>query len=515
MRTQTAAATPRRRRPGIISREGWRLEISEEEVLEVANWHEKFVRGLIVLTDLPKFDDTANYGMDKEEEKRLVRLEVRRLIKETTSDKPLLFNSDSILGSTRPEAFKTISDFANQILCNLSIVSHDNQLLIFENCHNSVELERAAMMFKFARATLRKCFQQNDKVKPRIPRRIEPEQDNSKVYFALVDYTTSSVARVLLRLASSKFWRSLNIAVLARWSVKLKALSHDPTTYARQALSDGEGIIEQHNASDDREIIRKIKIRFVNKDKAEDGDSGFDVYEEVDATQLYFNYNSMVRYWLHSIFKASVLSLYSNESFLTQPSTFEVCTLVYEAGLSRSLTAVSADRDGDVFATSQSQNVNCIYVVLKLLLENAEALQKKQPPDKTQEQTAVRWQWSEGRKDQLPIEKSFRTGNADDIVSILVLLSLSTSYVTKKMLEMIMSISVNSEEEDPILQFAPKHFQSKFVVSTADYLSKQHRLGSSDQLYNDPEVVPVSGNLLSKRIRGMLFVALIRLSSTN
>jgi hypothetical protein len=513
MSTPAVAATPVRRRPGIISREDWKLEISEEEVLEVANWHEKFVRGPLVLTDLPKFDDTTDYGMNKEEEKKLMKLEVRRLINDTISDQPLLFSSGNILGSTKCEAFQTISDLADQIICSLAIVAHDNSLLLFENCTTALELARAANMFKFARQTLRSKFQQNDKVKPRMPTKIEPEQDNSKLYFALVDYTTSTVARVLLRLASSKFWRNVNIAVLARWSLKLKALSHDPTTYAQQALSNGEAIIEQLNASDDREIIRKIKLRFVDKDKT--NDNSFDVHEDADATQVYFNYGSMVRYSLHTIFKVSILSLYSEPSFVKGPSTFELCSLVYEAGLSRSLTALNADRDGDIFATSQSRNINCTYMILKLLLENIEALKVKRLPSKTQEQTIVKWQWSEGRKQQFPIEKSFGTSNADDIVTILVLLSLSTSYVTEKMLLMITSISVNSEEEDPVLQFAPKHFQSKFVVSTADYLSKQHRIGSNNQSYNDPEVMPLSGNLLTKRIRGMLYILLILLSSTN
>jgi hypothetical protein len=90
-----------RRRPGIISREGWKLEISEKEVLEIANWHEKFVRGPLVLTDLPKFDDTTNYGINKEEENKLVKLEVRRLINDTISDRPLLFSSGNILGYTK------------------------------------------------------------------------------------------------------------------------------------------------------------------------------------------------------------------------------------------------------------------------------------------------------------------------------------------------------------------------------------------------------------------------------
>lgn len=73
---------------------------------------------------------------------------------------------------------------------------------------------------------------------------------------------------------------------------------------------------------------------------------------------------------------------------------------------------------------------------------------------------------------------------------------------------MISNISVNSEEEDPVFQFAPKHFQAKFVVATADYLSRKRRLGFTDQWYNDPETIPVSGDLFSRRIRGMFSLLL-------
>ncbi|KAK6364505.1 hypothetical protein LTS17_012128 [Exophiala oligosperma] len=483
-RPQADTQTFKPRRANVMSRNGWKLEINEEDVLEVANWNEKFVRGPLVLEDLPKFDDTLNYGIDKEEEKRLVRLEVKRLIKDCVSESPLIFNSDNILGTTKPEAFKIISDFADQILCNLAIVSHDNQLLILEHSRAGIELEKAASQFKLARGTLRRKFQQNEKVKPRIPIRIEPEADNTKVYFALIDYATSSVARVLLRLASSKFWKSVNIAILARWAVKLKVLCHDPVTYARQALSDGEAIIEQLNASEDTEMFRIIRIRIGASRKPEaGGENGYDVHEETDATQLYFSYNGMVRVWLDSIFRSCILGLYSTQWFLTAPSTFEICTVVYEVGLSHSLTTLSADRDGDVFATSQAQSINCIYVVLKLLLEVVEALKRHEQPDNSQEKALVRWRWAEGRKEQHTVEKSLQTSSADEVISTLILLSLSTSYVSDRMLKMISNIS------------------AKFVVATADYLSRKRRLGFTDQWYNDPETIPVSGDLFSKRIR--------------
>lgn len=69
---------------------------------------------------------------------------------------------------------------------------------------------------------------------------------------------------------------------------------------------------------------------------------------------------------------------------------------------------------------------------------------------------------------------------------------------------MMTLITVISEESDPVLQFEQTHFQAKFVITTADYIGRQQRVDARHRSYTDPEVAPVSGNILSKRIRGML-----------
>ncbi|PVH68760.1 hypothetical protein DL98DRAFT_662021 [Cadophora sp. DSE1049] len=490
----------RARRPNTISREKFKLELSEEDVLAAANLHENFVRGQIVLTKLPKFDDTTHYGINANKEKDLLRLEIRRLIKDVTSVAPLLFDSDKILGSTTPEAYRIISNVADQIVCNLSVICHDNQLILFENCRQSGALAEAAKLFRTTRGSLRKRFQPNDKVKPREPEHIKPEADNMKVYFALVDYITSTVARVLLHLATSKSWRDSTLAILSRWSVKLKALIFNPAEYTLQALSDGEGIIQQLNTSEDRESVRVLRIiGRDDKDVAED--VAFGLHEETDATQLYYSFCASYRHYLHSIVSSATLSLHSNKAFMTQPSTFEVCSLVYETGHSRSLTMLAGDRAGDVCATSDKGYIHYSHTAMKMLCDNMEALKKKQSPSSTDERAVIKWQWSEGRKEQRTQEKTFETSQADDMVSILPLLSLSNPYITRKMIDIITLITITSEEEDPILQFEQKHFQAKFVITTADYIGRQQRVDERNGSFTDPEVVPVSGNILSKRIR--------------
>ncbi|OBT58635.1 hypothetical protein VE04_01227 [Pseudogymnoascus sp. 24MN13] len=495
----------RRSHPNTISRDTSTHELSEVDVFAAANFHERYVLQHIVLEGLPKFDDPTNYGLSADKEKDLLKLEIRRLIKDTKSDAPLLFNSHNILGSTKPEAFRNISDVADQIACNLYIICHDNQLILFENSRLNSQVELAAKMFKTVRRLLRNRFQPNDKVKPMEPVHIKPEDDNTKVYFALVDYITSTVARVLLRVATSKTWRNSTLAILSRWSVKLKALIFDPAKYALQALEDGEGIIEQLNASEDRENTRALKF-YMQTDGDNAEDVAFGLLEDSDATQLYYMFCAFCRSNLHSIVASTIASLQSNKSFVAEPSTFEVCSLVYETGHSKSLTLLTGDRHGDVCATSDKEYVHYSYTAMKLLFDNMEALKVKEHPPNTEKQAVVKWLWSETQKEQtqieqIPEERTFITTEADDIVSMLPLLSLSNPYATRKIMEFITLINVTSEEEDPVLQFTPIHFESKFVITTADYIRRQHQVNPHHQSYTDPEVEPVSGSILSDRIR--------------
>lgn len=502
-RASTGPNQPRPQHLNTISRDEFKLELSEDDVFAAANLHELFSHGEVVITDLPKFDDPTNYGLSADKEKDLLKLEIRRLIKDVKSDAPLLFNSGNILNSTKLEIFRTISDIADQIACNLSIISHDNQLILFENSRLNAQVGMAAKMFREARQSLRKRFQPNNKVKSMVPVHIKPEADNTKVYFALVDYLTSTVGRVLLHAATSKTWRNSILAILGRWSVKLKALNFDPAKYALQALADGEGIVEQLNASEDIEKTRVLKIYTHNNDEDNVEDAAFGLHDNSDATQLYYIFCGSSRSSLHSILFSATISLYSDKSFLTEPSTFEVCSLVYETGHSRSLALLAGDRSGDVCATSDKEYVHYSYIAMKLLFDNLEALKKKQRPPITEGQAVINWQWLEKRKEQMLIEETFKTSEADDIVSMLPLLSLSYPYATQKMIEFITFITVIAEEEDPVLQFEQKHFEAKFVITTADYIGRQQRVNVHHLLYKDPEVEPVSGNILCERIRGM------------
>lgn len=224
------------------------------------------------------------------------------------------------------------------------------------------------------------------------PEHIQPEADNTKVYFALVDYVTSTVARVLLRVFSSKSWRNSNLAILGRWSVKLKALIFDPVGYSRQSLADGEGIIEQLNASENRENIRVLKVYTRAKDADIKEDVDFGLHVDWEPAQLYYIFCTSYRSYLHSIVFSTILSLHSNKSFLTEPSTFEVCSLVYKTGHSKSLTLLTEDRDGDVCATSDTEYVHYSYAAMKMLMATMEALKIKQLPLNTEEQAVIKWQ---------------------------------------------------------------------------------------------------------------------------
>lgn len=477
-----------------------------DEILTRALEHERYSIGGISLTGLPKFDDLKNYDVPSSTEKHLWTLEIRRLIADAASEAAITFSSNGILDRTDPTTFEDLSNLADQIICNFAIIDHDNTLHVLEHCRWFGTLSAAVPNFKEARTRLTTRFEQDeDKVKARRPKLLDPPEVNQEVYFALVDYITSTIARLVVRSASSEYWNNHLLAILAKWASKLKVLSYNPTHYASLSLSAAEDLLARMTTSEAKENVTVLKIRATDAGESQD-EMGIDAQAEADITGYYFQDHYVLRAHLASLFRRAVSALYASEKTGNPPNCFEVCTLVYETGLERSLTVISNDRRGDVMATSDATHVTCSYAAFETLIKNAEYLKSvSQPPHSDAgEQTSIYWNWTEGVDNSASTTRSFRTSHFDDIVSIMVPLALTDTRTGIDMGIMLDYATGHSEDDDPVIQFDRKHFTAKFVVTTAAWEDKQHKLKFANTANGpDPDVRPISGSPLNKVIRGM------------
>ncbi|KAH6865259.1 hypothetical protein BKA58DRAFT_472387 [Alternaria rosae] len=490
---------------GTLCRDGHVFTFKESDIMTRATEYEKYSKGGISLTGLPKFDDLKNYGISSATEKHLWLLEIRRLRADAASEDALIFNSNGIFDRTDSTTFENLSNLADQITCNFSIIVHDNALHILEHCRWIGTLSTAVRNFKGARTRLTTRFEQDEeKVRARRPKLLEDPEANRKVYFALVDYITSHVARLVVRSATSDFWNNHSLAILAKWSAKLKILSYNPAQYSSLSLDAAEDLLARMTDSEAKENLKVLKVRATDVGPESKDDLDIDSQAEADITGYYFQDHNGLQVRLANLFNYAAFALYASEKTGNPPNCFEVCTLVYETGLERSLTVISNDRRGDVAATSDTTHVTCSYTAFQNLMKNVELLKsERQPPrDDTREQTNIRWQWAEGIQGTISPVQNFRTSRFDDIVSIMVPLALTDPHTGIELGNMLDFATGNSEEEDPVIQFERKHFTAKFVVTTAAWQDKQHKLKFANAAHGpDLDVLPVSRSPLSRTIR--------------
>jgi hypothetical protein len=467
--------------------------------------HENFTKYDFNFTNLARLDDPTTCGLSKGEAQRLSELEVKRLIKDATSATPVLFDGQGVLDLATRDNFKAMSDLADQILCNLAIIDLENQILIFEHCPTSGMINIAALLYASTRATLIGRYHHSDKVKRSKPKTLEPSSRNEVAYFLLVDFLTSSIARLLVRSASSEAWNSQILAVVAQWSVKLKALSSDPTRFAEAALSNGEEVVLELNEQSRRESRNMLQMREVETGDSK-GKEKVDLPDDPNLSILYYGNNFLLRYHMSNIFRDALRCLYSPSFPQKQTETFQTCTLVYESGLDRSLIVIEADREGNVATSSVTMHVKAAYSAVKLVVENVEELKKREIPSRNTscaiDPAVLRWHWSEDRSATLQ-ERTLITTRLDDLVSVLVPQALARPYVAEQIQQMIATIANSSEEEDHIPRFRHLHFQAKCILSTGEFENKQKKMREeSQQIYHDPTVVPLSDSPLDAGIRG-------------
>ncbi len=439
-------------------------------------------------------------------EGKLINLEIDRLIAAVTTDGPFLFHSNGAFGATKDENFAEVSDVADQIRVNFEIIRHDNTMHVLEHCPDLIET--AIGNFKEARRKLLGRYKQdNVRVEGCQPKLIDPPERNLQAYFTLVDYVTGSIGRLLLGSATSKYWENQLLAILAQWATKLKVLSHNPAHYATQSLDQGEDTLVQLIAEMETKSLTIVKIR-----KAVDASEHKDVDaldQETDITSRYYREKMFFRENLERLLKHSLDALLnSTESFKPKNASFEMCTLVFRTGLDGLPTTLSNSRQGSISASSDAVRVNCSYTAMDLAVRNLTALQphshlpERETDRVDRDATVVDWEWSDQTKKVSHMRETLEILKMDDLISVLALLGLTSTYTSSKVDALMALASSGTKEDDPIIQFEPppQDFEAHITVSTAQHTRKQKDPVVAQ--YHDPDVCSVSTSSSKLGFRG-------------
>jgi hypothetical protein len=361
------------------------------------------------------------------------------------------------------------------------------------------------MEFQSCRQSLISRYEKDEhKVKIKPPKTIEPKEQNLEAYFALVDYITACLARLLVRSAQSAYWNNSTIAILAKWASKLKVLAYDPAEYASRSLANAEELLVTLRFATTDSASAALKLRVSDKTSgSKEPEIQLEEDSEGDITGLYYTEQWRFRKAITYLLRHVTKSLYASERSGNSADCFEVCTQVYETGLEKSMATISSNRDSDISASSNAMYTKCTYTAMELLMRNTRELTKRKvTPTNFSIRAKALWAWSMEHTDNIDKTGQLQTCHMDELVSILVPLSLADSHCSLEVVDLISTAAILTEDEDPLLQFEPVHFQVKYHLATSAWAEKEKRLASPALRFHDMDVRLLSRSPLDRPIRG-------------
>jgi len=437
-----------------------------------------------------------------------LRAEIDRLVQASCSREPLLFNSQGRFDPSEKIAFAELSHVADQVRCSMGIIRLDNARISLEHCTS--DLKETAHSFRQARRRLIGRFNTDQsRVQGSEPQQLEPKERNKFLYYALVDFVTAFVARILARTAVSNHWSQQTFSCLAAIAVKMKVLSAKMEKFANSSIATAESALETMNQSTASKNLLLIKVRADPDDDAKDIDT---VDTETDTSRHYHTEKTLFNKEIFWLVRRVLDNLLSKQSRVALASCFEVHSAVYKARPDGMPTTLSSDRLGEISASADRFVMKSTYTALNMMVENLKALQKTQPhptssflttsPVAQPKKTTISCDWTSAEGSCEPFGQSIETEKVDDVVSIIVPLSLSTVLTAVSLAHLISVAGIDTVDEDPILQFKqpPRDFQAHVTISTADWHKKQLDLAQFE--FKDEEITTLSHNPIRFGLEG-------------
>lgn len=403
------------------------LRTTLDLVLEASQLHNApSAGGRIDRQPWAKFEDTVNYNVTEDQEAALWKIEFERLLRDFQNETLLPFEGHDILDQQEAQ-YKGLSDVADQILCNMAVMRCDAEILTMEFMYDYF----SSRNYRKARRILEERLSSDE---PKMnPRRLKAQ--NKQVYYALVDYVTTVVARLLIRCITIDSFHTNCIMILGEISTKLKVLYADPVRHAETSLELAE---ETRRRLEMTSTIRNAQYLWQDHGGEAEGiegekdiggfrgNSSGRIEPEEDVNRRIYHMNNMtLRALIMDIINFVMVQLHGARKWMAGTSKdtvvdFNMTSLVYEAGFSSHPTLVSQDRFGEFAAASAPEILRPCYTAFKMLVETSLHLEDHE--SKTASIALVDWTWED--LDNLPERKLARTkqrvSKMDHVVTMMV-----------------------------------------------------------------------------------------------
>ncbi|KAL4947950.1 hypothetical protein BDW69DRAFT_177416 [Aspergillus filifer] len=400
-----------------------------DQIYKIACSHDEFstpaVLPLTTVHDMPNLYDLLRYEVDEEQQKRLWKAEIRRLI--ATMESPLEFTAASAtLQRVSRGAYEALADLADQIWSVLNIIELDVQCVMAENyppLFNRNSFQKAHRVLDYLQESDEDQNRDNENKNNSEALRATPDD-----LFHLVNYMTEVMARVLCGSAHGDLWHNHVIAGLAQIATKVKILSRKPAEFAQRSMIEASGI-DVHVPDRDRNPVHQqgrsgsgggderpgdqpgshptldaILPSLVSGRR--DGDKSSKPASRAEETRdMYFLSLSRFQISLMEVFKSVVVPLRDVPRANKMPVTsYELCAVVYETGFDRCRTLLFQDEDGEFLGTSNPDNVAISSPVFEILHQTIKQIKRHAPPDRKKNESrlsvVVEGESAEGEKEE-------------------------------------------------------------------------------------------------------------------
>ncbi|KAK4104188.1 hypothetical protein N658DRAFT_246551 [Parathielavia hyrcaniae] len=372
---QPASPTPRGDEP-----EWPDLGVTEAEILQHVNVHQKFRLPAvedIEITDLPSFDEFTQYGnVTEEAQSGLWAKEVSRLVNVITNKDALSFQGSQDLAIDSIKAHETFTNLADRFLQALSIVSYDGECLAAEHqpglCQlGALERSRVTLDYICNKEEEDDAITNDDMSATRLGD-----------LFALIDYCTAVLARILYAQTSSKEVAHRILSHLAKISAKAKVMSINIEECARLSIDNGisedelVALQQRQDPSDPGQgppaasgLDAAGRSANVAATPGRGGDSAFgrgliagglNVTSKKGALRhLYFAQCCVFRFGMIEVLMHLIVRVRGNSRLVKASySSYEISAIVYTTGFGSFQALVFQDRDNNLDGSSERRLVD-------------------------------------------------------------------------------------------------------------------------------------------------------------
>lgn len=278
----------------------------------------------------PEFDSLDAYHVDLTTAKGLRKDEAARLV-EVVKDptQPVLLGDNEFLTSLIGDdiGYQQLSKISKNISTALSLCLLDNECINVRSCTRIANRERLQKLVMQAHVAANMAASNMQ-----MPELYQNEL--LKATFALIDYISAILARLVSQTASGPFWVTNVIAILVARVAKMKYLLVNLGESANTAAEKGEDALEESQTSGgfstslgDEEEECEEALRIIDAN-TKDGLTS----EEEAAVGSYCVNQNKYRSGINAAMKYILLSLRLMNRSGLPPTTYEMCVVVYEIG---------------------------------------------------------------------------------------------------------------------------------------------------------------------------------------